>query len=149
MTRHSKTNLVSSIVVFSALFAAAAFAAPQVKEQPQYSFVVKKIVSPVKPQASSLVSSDQLPRQPLPGIKVADFAHILPSKFEKKNSFFEFAAKFNDKLQQVLAYFDFSSKSVSRNAESLNQQQSSRKILLSAKHNSTNLTANCSASKKS
>ena len=147
MTRHTKTNLVSSIVIFSSLFGAVAFAAPQVKEQPQYTFVVKKIVSPVKPQASTLVSIAQLPRQPLRGIQVADFAHIVPSKFEKKNSIFEFAAKFNDKLQQLLAYFDFSSKSVSRNAESLNQQQSSRKILLSAKHSSTNLTSNCTASK--
>lgn len=52
----------------------------------------------------------QMPKQLLPGIQVAEFSLFSVNKIEKKNSFFEFAAKFNDTLQQIIAYFNFSSK---------------------------------------
>ena len=71
---------------------------------------------------SSLLSA----QQPMKGIKVADFANIVPRKFDNKNSFFEFAAKFNDKLQQVIAYFNFSSKNVEDKDNNNEEQQ--RKI---------------------
>ena len=72
-------------------------------------------------------SSLQSAKQPMKGIKVADFANIVPRKFDNKNSFFEFAAKFNDKLQQIIAYFNFSSKNV-ENTNNFNEKKQKRKV---------------------
>jgi hypothetical protein len=75
---------------------------------------------------------------------VADFALISPSKFRNHNSIFEFAVKFNDKLQQILSFFDFSSQSHITTTES-NMNKKAKKITLS--HNSKNKshTENCDA----
>ena len=76
---------------------------------------------------SNAVSANQHSQQPMQGIKVADFSSLVPRKFDKKNSFFEFAAKFNDKLQQVIAYFNFSSKSA-KSKENINEKVDKRKV---------------------
>lgn len=81
-------------------------------------------------------------RKPLLGMQVADFANINSNKLQKKNTIFEFAAKFNDKLQQVLSFFDFSSASTMINKENTSEVKQQRKI-----HVSSNI-ANCIASKK-
>lgn len=52
-----------------------------------------------------------LSQQPLPGIQVVDFALISSSRLQNKNAIFEFAVKFNDTFQQLLSFFNFSSKS--------------------------------------
>jgi hypothetical protein len=86
-------------------------------------------------------SFSNIARKPLQGIQIADFAHITPNGLQKKNSIFEFAAKFNDKLQQILAIFDFSSAKSSAKKENVSQKIHQRKIHLS------NNTDNCIISK--
>ena len=78
-------------------------------------------------QKMGLNSSFQPSNKPMKGIKVADFANIVPRNFDKKNTFFEFAAKFNDKLQQVIAYFNFSSKNA-ETKENSNEKKQKRKV---------------------
>lgn len=88
-------------------------------------------------------SSSQKSRQPLPGIKVADFALFSPQNFQQKNSIFEFAAKFNDTLQQILAYFDFTSASTSNKKQQIDENKQQRKIQLIVNHNKSPITDNC------
>ncbi|SEK51158.1 hypothetical protein SAMN05216262_101537 [Colwellia chukchiensis] len=59
--------------------------------------------------SQGFISLPKAPVKPLAGIEVVDFAIITPNGIQKKNSIFEFAAKFNDTLQQILAFFDLSS----------------------------------------
>lgn len=62
--------------------------------------------------------------QPMPGIQVADFALLDPPANVNKNSIFEFAAQFNDKLQQILAFFSFPSSGI----KNITNEASSEKI---------------------
>ena len=135
-TRPKKPNLSSAILLVIGLFGlncSTTQAEPKVTDQANVVLIINKVVSEVKSPTKTLVnnyaypsitseafnqynqiamqSTTQTSQQPSLGIKVTDFANLVPSKFTKKNSLFEFAAKFNDKLQQVLAYFDFSSTS--------------------------------------
>jgi len=135
-TRPKKPNLSSAILLVIGLFGlncSTTQAEPKVTDQANVVLIINKVVSEVKSPTKTLVnnyaypsitseafnqynhiamqSTTQTSKQPSLGIKVTDFANLVPSKFTKKNSLFEFAAKFNDKLQQVLAYFDFSSTS--------------------------------------
>lgn len=80
-----------------------------------------------KYQKISLHSSFQPSNKPMKGIKVADFANVVPRNFDNKSSFFEFAAKFNDKLQQVIAYFNFSSKNA-ENKDNSDEKKQKRKV---------------------
>ena len=77
-------------------------------------------------------SFSNISRKPLQGIQIADFAHIAPSGLQKTNSIFEFAAKFNDRLQQILAVFNFSSTKSSTKKENISQKVHKRKINLSS-----------------
>ncbi|MBA6341858.1 hypothetical protein H4J59_12760 [Colwellia sp. MB02u-10] len=133
-TEPRKLNLSGAILLMIGLFGlycSATQAEPKVKDQAKVVLIINKVVSEVKsptnphvnnyayPSITSEVfnqynqiamqSTNQTSQQPSLGIKVTDFANLVPSKFTQKNSLFEFTAKFNDKLQQVLAYFDFSS----------------------------------------
>ena len=157
MNRPTKLNLVGSIFVILGLLSSIAHANAEVKTKPQYAFVIYNAVSQISVMAKSINVSynstslndkvfneknklsqhsyTPISRQPLLGMHVVDFTNLVPNKFEKKNSFFEFAAKFNDKLQQILAYFDFSAKSTARNSESINAKQAKRKIHLNNQNN--------------
>jgi hypothetical protein len=135
-TRPTKSNLSSAILLMIGLFGlycSTTQAKPKVKDQAKVVLMINKIVSEVKSPTNNLVnnyaypsitsevfnqynriaiqSTTQISQQPSLGIKVTDFANLVPNKFTKKNSLFEFVAKFNDKLQQLLAYFNFSSTS--------------------------------------
>lgn len=82
-------------------------------------------------------------RQPLRGIQIAEFSHLTPNKYPKSHSFFEFAAKFNDKLQQILAYFDFSSKSTNNTEENINNEQAEQEISISNQASQNYASSNC------
>jgi len=153
MKRPTKPNLVCSIFVIVGLFGTIAHAKPEMNEKQQNTFTADSAASQMSSTATSasysyaypsltseaftnnsirLPSFVKVSQQPLLGIQVADFSNLVPNKFEKRNSIFEFAAKFNDKLQQVLAYFNFSSKSTPRNNEAINAKKTNREIHLSA-----------------
>lgn len=171
MKRPTKSNLVCSIFVIVGLFGTIVHAKPDMKEKQQNVFPANSTSSQMSSTATSASYSYAYPsltseaftntsirlpsfvkssQQPLLGIQVADFSNLVPSKFEKRNSIFEFAAKFNDKLQQVLAYFNFSSKSTPRNNEAINAKKVNRKIHLSAQIKAekkpNSLMGDCSAS---
>jgi|TARA_B110000211_G_scaffold48718_1_gene52913 hypothetical protein len=153
MIRPTKLNLVGSIFVILGLLSSIAHANTEVKTKAQYAFVIHSAVNHISVMAKNINVSysptsvngkifnesnklnqhlfSQHSKKPLLGIQVTDFTNLVPNKFEKKNSFFEFAAKFNDKLQQLLAYFDFSAKSTARDNEAINTEQAKRKIHLS------------------
>ena len=82
----------------------------------------------------AMQSTTQTSQQPSLGIKVTDFANLIPSKFTKKNSLFEFAAKFNDKLQQVLAYFDFSDTNTDSKNKKIRSKNLVRLLKITIKH---------------
>ncbi|MFT6920129.1 MAG: hypothetical protein ACJA2G_002777 [Cognaticolwellia sp.] len=152
-TGPTKPNLSGAILLVIGLFGlycSATQAESEVKDQAKVALIINKVVSEIKSPTNNLVhhyaypsitsevfkqynqiaipSTSQISQQPSLGIKVTDFANLVPDKFTKKNSLFEFAAKFNDKLQQVLAYFDFSSTSTGSkkniSAKYSNQQSS-------------------------
>ena len=153
MTGPTKLNLVGSIFVILSLVSSITHANAAVKAKPQYTLVIHSAVNHISVMAKNInVSYNPTSlngkifnknnklnqhsfapssQQPLLGIQVADFTNLVPNKFEKKNTFFEFAAKFNDKLQQILAYFDFTAQSAVRDSEAINTEQAKRKIHLS------------------
>lgn len=151
MNRPAKISLVSSIFVITGLCGSLSQAAPEVKDKPEqyaattvasqsiaksvsYSYTYPSITSEIFSESKSLslprLSANS--RQPMQGIQVADFAHIAPNKFKKKNAIFEFAAKFNDKLQQILAIFDFSSAQATASKELTNSNSQKRKVHLTS-----------------
>jgi hypothetical protein len=158
-TGPTKPNLSGAILLVIGLFGlycSATQAEPKAKDQ-------AKVVSEVKSPTNNLVnnyaypsvtsevfnqynqiampSTTQISQQPSLGIKVTDFTNLVPHKFAKKNSLFEFAAKFNDKLQQVLAYFDFSSTSTG-SKKNISEKYSNQKSSLIAKNDHKALKAN-------
>ena len=165
MIRHTKAKLVGSIFVIVGLYGSIAHARSAVKEQ--YAFAISDIKIQVNTALNSAANSHTQPnitlavfkeknnlntvtfstvsRQPLPGIQVADFANLVPNKYKQQNSIFEFAAKFNDKLQRILAYFDFSSSSSSN--EAMNEKKQNKNINLMAKSNKKPLKSDCITSK--
>lgn len=171
-TRPRKPNLSGAILLMIGLlglYCSATQAAPKVKNQAKVVLIINKVVSEVKsptnthvnnyayPSITSEVfnqynqitiqSTSQISQQPSLGIKVTDFANLAPHKFAKKNSLFEFAAKFNDKLQQVLAYFDFSSTSTDSKNKNISEKDSKQKSSLIAKNSKKALQANARVSK--
>jgi len=169
MTRHTKVNLVGSIFLIAGLYCSIAYAAPEVKEKSHHSFAITSTEMQVSSTANSIsysyaypsITSEifketnkthtpkliQLYQQPLLGIQVVDFAHLVPNKFEKKNTIFEFAAKFNDALQKMLTYVGFSSTSATPNNETIGEKNQHKKISLIAKHEKHSLKTNCTANK--
>ena len=164
-TGPTKPNLNSVILLVIGLFGlycSATQAEPKAKDQ-------AKVVSEVKSPTNNLVnnyaypsvtsevfnqynqiampSTTQISQQPSLGIKVTDFANLVPHKFAKINSLFEFAAKFNDKLQQILTYFDFSSSSTDSKNKNISEKNSKQKSSLIAKNDNKALKANASFSK--
>ncbi|MFT6901249.1 MAG: hypothetical protein ACJAXS_001439 [Colwellia sp.] len=158
-TRPTKPNLSSAILLMIGLFGlycSATQAEPKVKDQDNVVLIINKVVSEVKSSTNNLVnnydypsitsevfnqynqiamqSTSQISQQPSLGIKVTDFANLVPNKFAKKNSLFEFAAKFNDKLQQVLAYFDFSFSSTDRRKKNISENNAKQKSSWIAKN---------------
>ncbi|MBA6223328.1 MULTISPECIES: hypothetical protein [unclassified Colwellia] len=175
-TAPKKPNLSGAILLMIGLLGlycsatqAAPQAAPKVKNQAKVVLIINKVVSEVKSPTNKLVnnyaypsitsevfnqysqitiqSTSQISQQPSLGIKVTDFANLAPHKFAKKNSLFEFAAKFNDKLQQVLAYFDFSSTSTDSKNKNISEKDSKKKSSLIAKNSKKALQANARVSK--
>ena len=167
MNSSTKISLVSSIFVIAGLCGSLSYAAPEVESASElniaemraniqnismnssvnditYSYAFPSITSEVfaSNKKINIPSFSNISRQPLQGIQVADFARIDPNRLQKKNAIFEFAAKFNDKLQQILAVFDFSSSNVMTSKESISQQSKKRKV-----HLKSNI-GNCIASKK-
>jgi hypothetical protein len=158
-TRPTKPNLSSAILLVIGLFGlycSAIQAEPKVKDQAKVFLIINKVVSEVKsptnthvnnyayPSITSEVfnqynqiamqSTTQTSQQPSLGIKVTDFVNLVPNKFTKTNSLFEFAAKFNDKLQQILAYFGFSSPSTDSKNQDISEKCSKQKSSLIAKN---------------
>ena len=171
-TRPRKPNLSGAILLMIGsfgLYCSATQAAPKVKNQANVVLIINKLVSEVKSPTNNRVnnyaypsitsevfnqynqiviqSTTQISQKPSLGIKVTDFANLVPDKFTKKNSLFEFAAKFNDKLQQVLAYFDFSSPSTNSKNKNISENDSKQKSSLIAKNDHKALKANASVSK--
>ncbi len=163
MNSSTKVSLVSAIFVITGLSGSLSYAAPEVSKNTVYSIVVKQNIAMdsnanhithnyafsritdktfVAFKKANLPSFSGTSRQPLQGIQVTDFAHIAPNRLQKKNTIFEFAAKFNDKLQQILAIFEFSSAETVTNKEQNNQKSQQRKVHL------TSHTGNCTTSKK-
>tara|TARA_R110000737_G_scaffold67867_4_gene95930 strand:- start:2481 stop:2984 length:504 start_codon:yes stop_codon:yes gene_type:complete len=166
MIRHTKANLVGSIFVIVGLYGSIAHATSVVKEQ--HAFAISDIEIQLNSALNSTSNSYAQPnitfavfnapnlnkvrfskvsQQPLPGIQVADFANLVPNKFKKQNSVFEFAAKFNDKLQQILAYFDFSSANSNSSNEHISEKKQDKKINFIAKNNKKQLKSLCHTSK--
>jgi len=168
MNKSTKVGLVSSIFVITGLYGSLSYAAPEVESASErhaasthtstqniamnsstssitYSYAYPSITSEffAKNKKASMPSFSSILREPLQGIQVADFAHLDPNRLQKKNAIFEFAAKFNDKLQQILAVFDFSSSNAITSKESISQQSKKRKV-----HLKSNI-GNCIASKNS
>lgn len=165
MIRQTIPNLVGSIFVIVVLYCSAIQAA--VKDKPKCASTVNNVVInlqlPAKHIANnyaypSIISEafkkhhnthvqslTQISRQPLHGIQVTYFANLVPDKFDNKNSIFEFAAKFNDKLQQLLAYFDFSS--TDSKDENISEKDSNKKVSLMAINDNKHLKNDCSVSK--
>jgi hypothetical protein len=138
-TKPNLSGVILLVIGLFGLYCSATQAEPKAKDQ-------AKVVSEVKSPTNNLVNNyaypsvtsevfnqyNQISQQPSLGIKVTDFANLVPHKFAKKNSLFEFAAKFNDKLQQVLAYFDFSSTSTG-SKKNISEKYSNQKSSLIAK----------------
>lgn len=145
MAKHAKKNLVGSIFVILGLYCSVVHADPEITDKQQHFFTVfidngtVKINSSANNLAERYVSSHivsevlltnrlnisvytQRSQKPLLDVQTTDFSILSPKKFKKKNSIFEFAAKFNDKLQQILAYFDFSSSDNNKKNESRQEQ---------------------------
>jgi len=167
MNSSTKISLVSSIFVITGLCGSLSYAAPEVESASErhvtsthtstpniamnsstssitYSYAYPSITSEffAKNKKASMPSFSNILREPLQGIQVADFAHLDPNRLQKKNAIFEFAAKFNDKLQQILAIFDFPSSKAITSKESISQQSQKRRV-----HLQSNI-GNCIASKK-
>lgn len=169
MIRHTKAHLGGAIFVTVSLYCSTINAETEMKEKPQLAFKINNVLSTMKSPAINMANNyaypsitseifnkynqstthyvTQVSQQPMLGIKVADFANLVPRKFDNKNSIFEFAAKFNDKLQQVLAFFDFSSTSTKNKDENISEENQKRKVSVIAKHDKRLLKTNCSAIK--
>ena len=172
MIKRIKPNIVGSILVVFSLFflyCSAAYAEKRVKQSPQIAcdqaiavikidsyttnvsnnFAYPSMTSEVfnQYQAINTLSSSKTFTQPMQGIQVADFSHLVPGKFDKKISFFEFAAKFNDKLQQVIAFFDFSSADTESKDENVSDIAHKRKVRFDAKNDKVSIKIKCSNSK--
>lgn len=172
MKRTAKTKLVAACLVIVGLFTSVAFtsvvnAKSALKEKPSSALTLENfkinVTSPdinlarnyAYPSITSEVFNKfnsatfyQTPVRPLQGIQVVGFTNLIPHKYEKKNSIFEFAAKFNDKLQQFLAYFGFSSKTITeRTNEKINEKEQSKKSRLIAQHEKKAFKSNCFDSK--
>lgn len=157
MNRSAKICLVSSIFVITGLCGSLSYAVPEVeiKSAQQvtliktssysiamnsntnsitYSYAYPSITSEIfaENKKIGIPSFSNISRQPMQGIQVTDFAHIAPNKFQKKNVIFEFAAKFNDKLQQILSIFEFSSASTVVDKESASDKGQQRKLHLTS-----------------
>ncbi|MBA6389556.1 hypothetical protein H4J38_02060 [Colwellia sp. BRX10-3] len=167
MIRQTKPNFVGSIFVIVGLYCSAIQA--EVKDKPQCTSTVNNVVINLELTAKHIANNyaypsitseafqkhhnthvqslTQMSRQPLHGIQVADFVNLVPRKFDNKNSIFEFAAKFNDKLQQVLAYFDFSSTGTDSKDENISEKDSNKKVSLIAINDNKYLKNDCSVSK--
>lgn len=169
MTRQTKAHLIGAIFVTVGLYCSTINAETEMKEKPQVAFTINNVLSTMKSPAINIANNyaypsitseifnkynqsttrsfTQVSQQPMLGIKVADFVNIVPRKFDSKNSIFEFAAKFNDKLQQVLAFFDFSSTSTKKKNENISEEDQKRTVSVIAKHDKRLLKTNCSAIK--
>lgn len=169
MTRQRIPHLVGAIFVTVGLYCSTINAETEMKEKPQLAFTMNNLLSTMKSPAINIANNYAYPsitseifnkynqsatrsfpqasQQPMLGIKVADFVNLVPRKFDNKNSIFEFAAKFNDKLQQVLAFLDFSSTSIKNKDENISEADQKRTVSIIAKHDKRLLKANCSAIK--
>lgn len=167
MIRHTKANLVGSIIVIVGLYGSIVHAASAIKEP--HAFAKSDIEIALNSALNNVANNYVQPnitlavfsknnninisrfsatlRQPLPGIQVADFATLVPNNFKKKSSVFEFAAMFNDKLQQILSYFDFSSSSDSSSDKHISEKKQNKSINLMAKVNKKTLEPRCNTSK--
>jgi hypothetical protein len=167
MTRKTIAKIASAMFVILGLYGTAAQAGPEIKTSAEQAFTQKSLVITMTSAKNSLAnhtaypsitselfkdygevslpSASQRPRQPLPGIKVTDFALFSPQNLQQKNSIFEFAAKFNDTLQQILAYFDFTSASTGNKKKQIDENKQQRKIQLIVNHNKSPITDNCQA----
>ncbi|ARD43699.1 hypothetical protein [Colwellia sp. PAMC 21821] len=166
MTRQVKPHLLSSIIVIVGLYCSTIQAETDVKANVQLAFTKSNVIIKMKsptikvtnnyayPSITSEVfnvyhqkasrSFPQESRQPLPGIKVAEFSNLVPRKFDSNNSIFVFAAKFNDKLQQILAYFDFSAASTKSKDENISETDKKSKASLIVNNNKKTSKPNCS-----
>lgn len=166
MIRQTKVTLVGSIIAVVGLYGSIAHATSAANKQNAFakSDIEIQLNSVLNSAANSyaqpmltfavfhknnyidISSFSTTPRQPLPGIRVADFSTLVPNNLKKKNSVFEFAAKFNDKLQQILAYFDFSSTTRSSN-KNISEKKQDTKSNFMAKINKKPLKSRCNTSK--
>lgn len=165
-TRPTKANLSGTILLVLGLFSlysSVAQTEPRMKHQVNVVLMINNVAIEVKSPSNNIVNhyayptitsevfnqynqsamhlATQISQQPSLGIKVTDFANLTPHKFDKKNSIFEFAAKFNDKLQQVLAYFDFSSTSTDGKNKNISDKNLQQKSNLITKNISNSLKA--------
>jgi len=165
MTKHTKANLVGSIFVIIGLYGTIAHAKPEIKEKSQQAFAINNISMQANSSLLSIsyrnaypsITSEifkennkisktqliQLPQQLLLGMQVVDFAHLVPNKFEKKNTIFEFATKFNDALQKILVYVGFSSTSANRNNDKVSEKNINKQIRLTDKHEKAFFKQDC------
>ncbi len=168
MTRKTKTNLVGSIFVVAGLYVSAVQATPSIKVQHQLTYIYSQqninTLSNTYDRTSNYaypsITSDlfekyrpfnkpalpNMPKQLLPGIQVAEFSLFATNKIEKNNSFFEFAAKFNDTLQQIIAYFNFSSSNTKSSKQQMSDKNDNLKVNFMAKQTHSHV-AKCSGNK--
>ena len=166
MTRQTKPYFLGSTFVIVSLYCSTIQAETKVKANAQLAFTRDIVVIKLKSPAINMTNNYAYPSitsevfnvyhqknshrltqkspQPLLGIEVADFVNIVPRKFDNKNSIFEFAAKFNDKLQQILTYFDFSSTSTKSKVENISEKDQKSKVSLIVKHDNKSIKSNCS-----
>jgi hypothetical protein len=165
MKTHTKTTLFNATIVSIGLFCATSFAAPEVSSLSDeyaahntktssasidYSYAYPSITSEIFEKNSKLniASFAQVSDKPFLGINVVDFSLLTPNKAQKKNSIFEFAAKFNDKLQQVLAFFSLSkSSNANQMLEEVTTERELGNIQINRNSNQHKLQENCSAAK--
>lgn len=125
MKKSTNVTLIRSVFLVSALAGSLSFAATKntssaITKETQL-FPIKASQSFQYPSVTHALfdtnttavtkTASGLSQQPLPGIQVVDFALISSSRLQNKNAIFEFAVKFNDTFQQLLSFFNFSSKS--------------------------------------
>ncbi|MBA6326871.1 hypothetical protein H4J46_02740 [Colwellia sp. MB02u-6] len=151
-TRPKKLSLSGGILLVIGLYCSAIQAESKMQDKANIvnNYAYPSITSEVfnRHNQIAIQSTTQISRKPSLGIKVTDFANLVPHKFAKNNSLFEFAAKFNDKLQQVLAYFDFLSTSTNSKNKNISENNAKQKSSLVAKNDNKVLKANARVSKK-
>ena len=168
MTKKTKKNLVGFIFVVAGVYVSAVQATPSIKVQHQLTYIysqqningLSNSDDRTNNYAYPSITSDlfekyrpfnkpalpTMPKQLLPGIQVAEFSLFTANKIEKKNSFFEFAAKFNDTLQQIIAYFNFSSKNTKSSKQQIREKNDHLKVNFVVKNTHTH-EAKCSSNK--